>query len=49
MAMGALGIDTNIAKIRGVGIKPILLASVLFAWLLVGGLGITIGTELIFG
>ena len=49
MAMGALGIDTNIAKIKGVGIKPILLALVLFAWLLVGGLIITIGTQALLG
>ncbi|PSV49363.1 YeiH family protein [Photobacterium indicum] len=48
MAMGALGIDTNIAKIRGVGIKPILLAAILFAWLIFGGYGITVGVQSIF-
>ena len=41
VAMGALGLDTNINKIRGVGMKPLLLALLLFAWLLVGGYGIT--------
>ena len=41
MAMGALGIDTNMSKIRGVGIKPIILAVILFTWLIFGGYGIT--------
>ncbi|REG85667.1 YeiH family protein [Marinomonas pollencensis] len=41
MAMGALGIDTNISKIRGVGIKPIILAVILFTWLIFGGYGIS--------
>ncbi|UJF18929.1 YeiH family protein [Vibrio sp. SS-MA-C1-2] len=48
MAMGALGIDTNFNKIRGVGIKPILLAIILFAWLIFGGYGLTIGVQSIF-
>ncbi|MBD1576252.1 YeiH family putative sulfate export transporter [Vibrio sp. S11_S32] len=48
MAMGALGVDTNISKIRGVGIKPIILAVILFAWLIVGGYGITTGVLSLF-
>lgn len=45
MAMGALGIDTNINKIRGVGIKPVLLAAILFLWLIFGGYEITVLVE----
>ncbi|MEI8633656.1 YeiH family protein [Vibrio sp. PP-XX7] len=45
MAMGALGIDTNIAKIRGVGLKPVLLAAILWCWLIAGGYGITMGIQ----
>ncbi|SIO95406.1 YeiH family protein [Vibrio spartinae] len=41
MAMGALGLDTNINKIRGVGIKPIILATILWIWLIVGGYFVT--------
>ncbi len=37
MAMAALGIETNLNKIKGVGMKPIYLALTLFAWLVVGG------------
>lgn len=37
MAMAALGLSTHISAIRQAGIKPILLATILFAWLVVGG------------
>lgn len=37
MAMGALGLATQISSIRQAGIKPILLATVLFVWLIFGG------------
>nr|WP_279078038.1 YeiH family protein [Hafnia alvei] len=37
MAMAALGLTTHISAIRQAGIKPILLASILFVWLVVGG------------
>ncbi len=37
MAMGALGLATHIGSIRQAGIKPLLLATVLFAWLVIGG------------
>ncbi len=37
MAMAALGIETNINKIKNVGMKPIYLALILFGWLLFGG------------
>nr|WP_315426083.1 YeiH family protein [uncultured Albidiferax sp.] len=37
MAMAALGLATPLAAIRRAGIKPLLLAGGLFAWLLLGG------------
>lgn len=37
MAMTALGMDTTFGKFRKAGAKPFILAAVLFAWLLVGG------------
>ena len=37
MAMSALGMETSINKFKHVGMKPIYLASILFAWLMVGG------------
>ncbi len=37
MAMAALGIETNFNKIKGVGMKPIYLALILFVWLVVVG------------
>ncbi|WP_459176592.1 YeiH family protein [Ewingella americana] len=40
MAMAALGLTTHISALRQAGIKPILLAAVLFIWLIVGGVGI---------
>jgi len=40
MAMAALGISTRAGALRQAGIKPLLLALVLFVWLLLGGAGI---------
>lgn len=37
MAMAALGLSTHVSAIRRAGIKPLLLASMLFVWLIVGG------------
>ncbi|MEO7104982.1 MAG: YeiH family protein [Rhodoferax sp.] len=37
MAMAALGLATQISSIRKAGFKPLLLALILFAWLVVGG------------
>jgi len=37
MAMTALGMETNFDKLKGVGIKPFILAAILFIWLTVGG------------
>ena len=33
LAMFALGVDTNLEKIKGLGIKPLLLALIMFVWL----------------
>lgn len=41
MAMAALGIETNLNKIKGVGMKPIYLALTLFVWLMLGGYALT--------
>lgn len=37
MAMAALGLSTHLSVIRKAGIKPLLLALILFGWLVVGG------------
>jgi len=37
MAMTALGMETSLDKLKGVGIKPFILAMILFVWLMVGG------------
>ena len=37
MAMAGLGLATHIGAIRKAGLKPLLLAALLFAWLVVGG------------
>ena len=36
-AMGALGLETRFGKLRALGMKPLLLALLLFVWLSVGG------------
>ena len=47
MAMFALGIETNFEKIKGLGIKPILVSLIMFIWLVIGGfLTINIITKL---
>ena len=40
-AMTALGMETNVKKFKGVGMKPIYLAFILFIWLIFGGFFIT--------
>lgn len=37
MAMTALGMETNLAKFKGIGFKPFYLAAILFLWLTLGG------------
>jgi uncharacterized membrane protein YadS len=41
MAMTALGMETSFNKFKGIGLKPIYLATSLFIWLLFGGYFIT--------
>jgi uncharacterized integral membrane protein (TIGR00698 family) len=43
MAMVALGLSTQWGAIRRAGMRPLLLAGLLFAWLVVGGAGINHG------
>ena len=40
MAMAALGVTTQVSAIRTAGIKPLALAALLFAWLVLGGAAI---------
>ncbi|MBV8466376.1 MAG: putative sulfate exporter family transporter, partial [Burkholderiales bacterium] len=40
MAMGALGLTTHVSSIRKAGVKPLLLAALLFGWLIAGGAAI---------
>lgn len=37
VAMAAMGLETNVNKIKGVGMKPIYAAAVIFLFLLFGG------------
>ena len=43
MSMAALGMETHVNKFKSVGMKPIYLATILFIWLMFGGMGIIIG------
>lgn len=43
MAMTALGLETHVSKFIQAGIKPLVLALILFAWLFFGGIAITYG------
>ena len=43
MAMAALGLTTHVSAIRTAGIKPLALATLLFGWLIVGGIAINLG------
>jgi uncharacterized integral membrane protein (TIGR00698 family) len=46
MAMTALGMETNVEKFKGVGLKPIYISSILYLWLIFGGYFIV---KLIYG
>ncbi|MEC5318533.1 YeiH family protein [Brenneria populi subsp. brevivirga] len=48
MAMIALGLTTRISDIRNAGTKPLLLALLLFIWLVVAGAGINLTFERLF-
>ena len=49
MAMAALGLTTHASALRRAGMKPLLLALLLFGWLLAGGLGINLGVHALLG
>lgn len=42
MAMAALGLTTHVSAIKQAGVKPMLLAALLFVWLIVGGAAINL-------
>jgi len=42
MAMVALGLTTQISAVRNAGTKPLLLAGLLFAWLVAGGAAVNV-------
>ncbi|MBT8763681.1 YeiH family putative sulfate export transporter [Desulfohalobiaceae bacterium Ax17] len=48
MAMSALGMETSFRKFKGVGLKPIYLALIMFLWLIFGGYFITKNVVAIF-
>jgi uncharacterized membrane protein YadS len=47
--MAALGLTTHVSALRRAGPKPLLLALLLFAWLLGGGLGINLAVHWLIG
>lgn len=49
MAMAALGVTTHVSAIRTAGIKPLALAALLFAWLILGGAAINAGVSAVLG
>jgi uncharacterized integral membrane protein (TIGR00698 family) len=49
MAMAALGLTTHVSAIRNAGIRPLALAGILFAWLIVGGVAINAGVTALLG
>ncbi len=49
MAMGALGLTTHLSAIRQAGLRPLVLAALLFAWLVVGGFALNVGAARLFG
>lgn len=44
-AMAALGISTHVSSVRRAGLKPLLLALILFGWLVVGGAAVNHGVR----
>lgn len=47
MAMASLGLTTRVSALRKAGAKPLVLAAVLFAWLLIGGALINAGVQFV--
>jgi len=48
MAMAALGVTTHASAIRTAGVKPMILAGLLFGWLVVGGFAINVALQRMF-
>jgi uncharacterized integral membrane protein (TIGR00698 family) len=48
-AMAALGVSTQFSAIRKAGLKPLGLAALLFAWLIVGGFALNAGVAKLLG
>lgn len=48
MAMAALGLTTHLSAIRQAGVKPMLMAALLFGWLIIGGGLINLGIHHLF-
>ena len=48
MAMAGLGLTTEIKAIRRAGLKPLMLASLLFVWLIVGGAALNYAITAVF-
>lgn len=42
MAMAALGVETRLSRMRQAGPRVLVLAFILFVWLLAGGYGVTL-------
>ena len=49
MAMAALGLGSDLGAIRKAGVKPLLLAAILFGWLVIGGALINRGVPALLG
>jgi len=49
MAMAALGLTTQLADLRRAGLRPLLLAALLFIWLIAGGALINQGVQRLLG
>lgn len=49
VAMAALGLESHVGKLRGVGPRPLVLALVLFGWLVIGGYGLTAAINALVG
>ena len=48
LSMAALGIETNVNKIKNAGLKPIYLGFFLFLWLIIGGYFVSLGVKTLF-
>ena len=49
MAMAALGLTTRLSQLKRAGVRPILLGSMLFIWLIAGGGAINLGIHALLG